>query len=154
MSALKIDEPRFGTRGAAVVRITASTTANSLAEELKYKGIIRSPKVFLSILEKFGLGKKIKQGIYVFTDPVNVLTASDRISKGIYGYEQVKVTIPEGYTTYTIAGLLPEKLVDIKKEDFMKEAQGLEGYLFPDTYFFYPYATSSSVIELMRSNIN
>lgn len=153
-SQIKIDEPRFGAHGAAVIYVTSSTTPIILANELKAKGLIKSPGTFLSIIEKFNLGKKIKQGIYVFGEPQNVLGIADRVSKGEYGYEQVRVTIPEGYTTYSIAGLLPEKLVDIKKEDFMKASNGLEGYLFPDTYFFYPYATSSAVIEMMLNNFD
>ncbi len=151
---LTIDEKRFGTNGAAVVYLTSETSVADLALVLKEKGIIRSPQTFLTVIEKLDLGRKIKQGTYVFTSPVNVITAADRVSKGEYGYTQVKVTIPEGYTTYAIAEALPAKLVDIKKEDFMTAANGLEGYLFPDTYFFYPYATSSAVIGLMQANFN
>ncbi len=151
---IKIDETRFGARGAAVVYVTSSTTPVILANELKVKGLIKSEGTFLSIIEKFNLGKKIKQGIYVFESPQNVLGIADRVSKGEYGYEQVRITIPEGQTTYTMAEGISQKLVDIRKEDFMKASQGLEGYLFPDTYFFYPYATSSAVIELMQNNFN
>lgn len=151
---LKIDEPRFGSRGAAIVYVTSETTLVELADELMMKGIIRSPKVFLSIMEKLNLSKKIKRGIYAFDAPQNVFSIADKLSSGDFGYEQVKVTIPEGYTTFAIAEILPSKLVDIKKEDFMVASQGLEGYLFPDTYFFYPYATSSAVIGLMRSNFD
>ncbi len=151
---LQIDEKRFGPNGAAVVYITSDTSVADLAQTLKEKGVIRSPETFLTMVEKLDLGRKIKQGIYVFNSPVNVIAAADRVSKGEYGYTQVKVTIPEGYTTYAIAEALPSKLVDIKKEDFMAASIGLEGYLFPDTYFFYPYATSSAVIELMQNNFN
>lgn len=153
-SLIKIDEPRFGDKGAAVVEVTSDTSVSDLAIILKDKGIIKSPSTFLTIIQKLSLGRKIKQGTYVFTEPENVFTIVDRISGGEYGYEPVKITIPEGYTTFAIASMLPAKLVDIKQEDFLSASKGLEGYLFPDTYFFYPYATSSAVISLMQTNFN
>lgn len=151
---MQIDEPRFGDKGAAVVKISAGDTASELAIELERKGVIHSSKTLLMILENFRLGGMIKQGTYVFEKPQSALGAVRKITSGQYGYEQVRITIPEGFTVKAIAEALPAKLIDIKEEDFLSAAKDLEGYLFPDTYFLYPYATSSTVISMMKNNFD
>lgn len=147
---IKIDEPRFGTHGAAVVRIEDGVSIARLAEILKEKQIIRSPKMFLTLVEKLNFGKSIKKGTYVFSERQNIFQIASRFKNAEYGYTPVKVTIPEGYSTKDMAKILPSKLVDIKAEDFILLATPFEGYLFPDTYFFYPYATSSDVVGLLN----
>lgn len=149
-----INEPRFAPYGAAVVQMDPGLSVPEFATRLEKQGVVKSAKVFLSLIQKLHLEKKVKQGTYVFTTSTNVFEVVNRVSSANYGYTPVKVTIPEGYTTYAIAKAIPEKLVDIKPEDFIAASAGLEGYLFPDTYFLYPYATSSALIALMRNNFD
>lgn len=75
---------------------------------------------------------------------------------------QVRVTIPEGYTTKQIAALMEQKGL-FSASSYMAAANngtytqpfladrtpgyGLEGYLFPDTYLFDPRATATAVIN-------
>lgn len=160
-SNLVINESRFietqdgqKTPGASVIQIDGSLSVIELAQKLKDQHIIKSPKFFLSLVQKLNVSKKIKKGTYVFYEPDDLLNIIQRLSNGDYGYKPVKITIPEGYTVKSIAALLPKKMTDIKAEDFMVSAANLEGYLFPDTYFFYPFATSSSVINAMQNNFD
>ena len=62
--------------------------------------------------------------------------------------------IPEGSSTKEIATILGKILPDFAKEKFITEAQGKEGYLFPDTYYFPPNIKPDAVIEAMEKNFN
>jgi len=148
---MKIDDVRFGDHGAVVIRLEDGITISDIAREMQEKKVIRSSAMFLTLVEKFDIGKKIKKGTYVFTEPVNLFGIVNRFKNAQYGYTPVKITIPEGYSTKDIAKLLPAKLVDISSEEFIAHASSYEGYLFPDTYYFYPYATSSDVVHLMNT---
>lgn len=82
--------------------------------------------------------------------------------------EQVKVTIPEGKTVTETASLLEEKGV-LSKDAFLKaqasfgpkqypwlsalpKNSSLEGFLFPDTYFFRKAGTADDAISKMLDN--
>jgi UPF0755 protein len=149
-----INEPRFGPQGGTVVVFDERTSLYDFAYRLEQYGVVRSASVFLSVIQKFGLEKKMRQGTYVFTENAHVFHIAKRVSTGAYGYTPIKVTIPEGFTTFAIASSVPQKLVDITADEFIEASQGMEGYLFPDTYFLYPYATSSELIHLMRKNFD
>lgn len=149
-----INEPRFRPQGGTVVVFDEQTSLSNFAYRLEQYGVVRSARVFLSVIQKFGLEKKMHQGTYVFTENAHVFHIAKRVSTGAYGYTPIKVTIPEGFTTFAIASSVPQKLVDITTDEFIEASQGMEGYLFPDTYFLYPYATSSELIHLMRKNFD
>jgi UPF0755 protein len=144
-----IDEPRLQ---AAIVRVDSATDMPTLFAELKRKNIIRSDKIGLSLLTKMNGERDIKRGTYVFRGYENVFTVIARLRDGKYGYVPTKVTLPEGYTVRKMADTYNAKMPDILPEDFIRIAEPMEGYLFPDTYFFYPYATSSDVIDAMNAN--
>jgi len=72
-----------------------------------------------------------------------------------------KITIPEGYTIYQIADLLAAKGL-AKRENFINlatdpnlakelgiQAKTLEGYLFPDTYYFNKGLSEKVIIKTM-----
>lgn len=67
--------------------------------------------------------------------------------------ETVRVTIPEGYNVRQI-GVLLESAGLFNSEDFLKLAEGEEGYLFPDTYEFYKSTTPDNVIKKMKENFS
>ena len=64
----------------------------------------------------------------------------------------IKVTIPEGYNVFDIGSALGPKLPNFDKNKFLLEAR--EGYLFPDTYFFFVTANQEDVIKSMTDNFN
>ncbi len=85
------------------------------------------------------------------------------------GAEEVSLTIPEGYTLAQMGEVVRRALPHITEEDwnaavgvhaphaqdsFVRLAKkpdsvDLEGYLFPDTYRFFTYATAEDVVERM-----
>jgi UPF0755 protein len=139
---------------AAVIELGGDTNLVEFISEMKEKNVIKSEKVALSLIQRFGIEKNIKQGIYVFKGGENIFEIMNRLSDASFGYSPVKVTIPEGFTVERMAETYSTKLVDITEEDFIKNAEQYEGYLFPDTYFFYPYATSGVAISMMLNNFD
>lgn len=139
---------------AAVIGLGGDTNLLEFISEMKEKNVIKSEKVALSLIQRMGIEKKIKQGTYVFKGGENIFEILNRLGDADYGYDPVKVTIPEGFTVERMAAAYSSKLVDIAKEDFIKNAERHEGYLFPDTYFFYPYATSGVAISMMLNNFD
>ena len=95
-------------------------------------------------------------------------TSSPSTASSAPASSQVKVTIPEGSTFMQIADLLEQKGV-CSKQDFYKVCQSytlksfsiststdrcfrMEGYLFPDTYYFYPNDNPQNVLVKMLNN--
>jgi UPF0755 protein len=86
--------------------------------------------------------------------------------------EEIRVTIPEGYNCAQIFRLLEEKGVcsvedlenwaaegDLREYWFLEGVERgskycLEGYLFPDTYFFYTNDTPKRALEKMLNGFN
>ncbi|KKU69657.1 MAG: Aminodeoxychorismate lyase [Parcubacteria group bacterium GW2011_GWA2_47_21] len=65
--------------------------------------------------------------------------------------ETVAVTIPEGFNVYQIASTLQAAGI-VPREEFLKEAIGEEGFLFPDTYEFFKDSKPKVIISKMKKN--
>jgi len=66
----------------------------------------------------------------------------------------IVVTIPEGFNLNQIADTFVLKLANFNKAQFLIKAKDLDGYLFPDTYFFLTSANEGEVIKSMSDNFN
>jgi UPF0755 protein len=106
--------------------------------------------------------KKLKYGYYKAED-ITLREYLDNIFKG--AQSTLKVTIPEGFNTHDIAALLEkQKITDnasflaaCNDDAFVKsltgyEASTVEGFLYPDTYYFPPYTDPKYVIRTMHMN--
>jgi len=74
-----------------------------------------------------------------------------RFTKGEFGFKPVKVTVAEGLTVKKIAELLGD-FENFDKKEFLEKTGKLEGYLFPDTYLFLPFAETEQIIGTMTDN--
>jgi UPF0755 protein len=138
----------------SIVTISSGENLGSVVKDFKFKKIIRSPVVFQSLVVLFGGEKRVIAGDYLLENRENAFQLAHRIVRGNFGMEEVKVTIPEGFSVNDIGQVLEKKLVTFDKAKFLKYAGGKEGYLFPDTYFFPPTATSSQVVLQMENNFD
>ena len=91
-------------------------------------------------------------GDYLFKEPVGIFAVVQAIGAGAYGLEPYRIRISEGAMVKDIARLLATVLPRVDEERFIEKALPLEGYLFPDTYFFLPNTAEDTVIETMNSN--
>lgn len=142
------------------------------AGKLKKAEIIDSKIYFVWYVYSNGYKGKIKAGEYTLpsnlkvSDLVSILSVPKEELR-----ESVKVTFPEGFSLKQMAERLEEK--GFSGEEFLKLAQepkvfaekfpileeipqgkNLEGYLFPDTYFFYADGTTEEIILKMLSNLD
>ncbi len=160
--------------------VSEGTSAKEIAQMLEEKGVIDSPLFFRFYASQGGYAPKFRDGVYYFSKQDSYEDIVDKLTKKGTQAESVKVTIPEGWTVDKIAARLEENKVctadQFKKAvneatyekypfDFMKgikdESQGvhyrLEGYLFPDTYYFYQTndkAGAEQAIKKMLQNFD
>jgi UPF0755 protein len=140
-----------------VVRDGASL--REVAVELERNHLIKNDRLFLLWARLMGYGKDIKAGEYALNagmPPVKILNIL-RLGTIIIH----PVTIPEGFTSEQIGALLDEKgLVDGTEfisltrdpgvaKRYGMSGEGLEGYLYPDTYHFSRGLPALSIIDTM-----
>ncbi len=133
------------------VVIEQGQNAASIAAELKEQQVISSAGFLRRLILFRGKSVRISSGTYIFENPSTVFTVMDRLIKSDFGYTPVKVTVPEGMNVKSLTRLISEKFPHLSADQFALESAKYEGYLFPETYFFEPSATSSAIIARMTS---
>ncbi len=118
-----------------------------ISASLKEDHLIRSEIAFQFFAILFSGDRRAVAGDYYFESKAPVWKVAWRIARGRYGLASVKATIPEGSTLFEESQILSVKIPSFNKDDFMKETAGKEGYLFPDTYFFFPTATADEIVK-------
>ncbi len=145
-----------------VVLIPRGKTLKEIAGILEEKGIIKNKLIFIMLAKYYRV--TIKAGEYeLYTSmPLKELLNILERGKSI----EYRITIPEGYNIYQIAELL-EKQGICKADSFIKAAFNkdllkelkidgisVEGYLFPDTYYFTKGLAPEDIIRKMVSRFN
>jgi UPF0755 protein len=136
----------------AIVHIPEGLTLTQAADLLADEQVIRSSSALSSIVILRRGEERVRAGDYFFDSPLTIFEVAHRILVGDYGMLPVKVTIPEGATTYEMAKLYASKLGHFDEQTFLTLAENKEGYLFPDTYYFLPNASAAQVIDTMEQN--
>ena len=135
-----------------IIKIEQGENLRNAALKLKESNVIRSQIAFEAFVILLGGEKHLISADYFFEKKLPVYEIARRISRGERYSAQVKVTIPEGFDTSLIAEVFATKLPTFNKDKFILEAKVLEGYLFPDTYFFFSADSEKEVIKSMREN--
>src|SRR3972149_15954 len=130
----------------------SGSTLKKISRDLKAESILRSELALQFFAILFGGDKHIVAGDYYFDRPVDVWNVAFRIVLGRLHQKALKITVPEGFSAGDIAKLLSGSLLNFKSEDFLAGAREKEGYLFPDTYFFYPTTTAEEAVKLLSDN--
>ncbi len=95
-----------------------------------------------------GKGSQLKAGEYEFSAG---LRPSDVLEKMVAGLVKVySFTIPEGYNLNDIGKILVEKRLTTPEEwkNFI-QGKNLEGFLYPDTYFYSKTHTLADIVAMM-----
>lgn len=145
-------------RKPVVIEIKYGTSSEEIAEELEAKGVIASKWLFLMI-RRWHYDKTLMAGYYRFARPMSEWEVFKAFRKGSVRY--YSVTIPEGLTrmetaeTLAATGRIDKKefLAATEKTAWLRggfpEAEDLEGFLFPDTYYLDDTSTAETVVEMM-----
>ena len=135
-----------------VFKVEQGNSLRIVSLKLKNAHMIRSRIMFEAFAMTFGSEKNLLASDYYFKNKLSVFEIARRISKGEHHMAPVVVTIPEGFNNSQIADAVASKLTNFNKSEFLLEASGLEGKLFPDTYFFLTTHTEKNVIKSMNEN--
>jgi UPF0755 protein len=147
--------------GADPVRIDVASgmPLRQVADSLHSRGVIRHAWIFerYAILAHFD--RQIRAGEYEFVAGESYRRILERLRRG--DIVQVRVTIPEGLTNREIANLMQREM-GFDEDTFMQftedeeilrqyniDSPSLEGYLFPDTYYFPSKTTERQAIEVL-----
>src|SRR3972149_2528145 len=133
-----------------------------IAKILKNEGIIENEWNFILLAKYYETN--IKAGEYEIYTLTPLRELLDILGKG--GILEHKITIPEGYNIYQIGKLLENNGI-CNSESFVKAAFlpdliyslgidgiSVEGYLFPDTYYFRKGTPAEYVVKKMVSHFN
>lgn len=147
------------------VYINDNLNTKEIAEKLKKENIIKNKMIFLLLAKYLGIEENLKSGVYEFEEKMNVKEVLVKLTKGgLPPYS--KVTIPEGLKITEILDIFVKndlctkeefineiKIIDKYKKYLFENVESLEGFLYPDTYFFEKENLTKN-LELMLTNFN
>ncbi|MBU6142296.1 endolytic transglycosylase MltG [Patescibacteria group bacterium] len=138
--------------------IEQGTGFGAIAALLADKGLIRSPKVFMAYGILAGVAHEMKPGTYMLSAASSTPAIIMALDQG--PSSDIAVRIPEGSTVKDIDTFLanagvadPGALLSVSVSDvssrygFLRNVNSLQGFLFPDTYRFYPKSDPKSIAE-------
>ncbi|KAF0091510.1 MAG: hypothetical protein FD141_1299 [Fusobacteria bacterium] len=153
--------------GEVSFNIEPGSSVAKIAEVLEESKIIKSANSFRIYCKLFADSSKFKAGQYSVNRPIDFKDITELLSKGQNRTNGVKVTIPEGFVITQVATLMESKELGNKAEflelaktgdfdyEFLKFDLDpsvkfkLEGFMYPDTYFFHENATSEEIIKIL-----
>jgi UPF0755 protein len=130
------------------VYIPKNVSAKYIGKLLEDNKLILSKSIFRWAVYLTMTERKIKEGNYDLYFSVTTLPIVYKLVKGA---EIVKVTIPEGFTVEQISQRLYSKGVISDPIEFITyvKSKNLEGFLFPETYYFYKNQSVEEVVNKM-----
>jgi len=135
-----------------IFTIEDGASLRSISKNLEDLNLIKSRPIFEAFVIMYGGEKHLLPGDYLFEKKLPIFEVARRISKGDRNIEPLKVTIPEGFNVRDISEVVNLKLSKFNQDKFLKLALPDEGYLFPDTYFFFYNDTEEDVFRVMKEN--
>lgn len=155
-------------KNAIIVDIPEGSSVKKIASILKENNLIRSSKVFVINVKNEDKSDKIKAGKYKFSQSMDNSQIIEKLIKGQVYQDGIKVTIPEGSISTEIVNKLVKKGLGTRenyvklfrdpksfasKYKFLKDKRikTLEGFMYPETYFFKKGSSEEDVLDKMLS---
>ena len=124
--------------------IKSGTSFSDISSTLLKNQVISSRIMFKYPAQFKGIDKKLTPGRYDFSGKNSCSSVLERLEKG--DFLRIKITIPEGNMIWETASLLSKKMeldsatiYNLQDDSVFVHSLGLpylEGYLFPETYYF------------------
>ncbi|OQX03083.1 MAG: hypothetical protein BWK80_56485 [Desulfobacteraceae bacterium IS3] len=153
------DAPSGSGNEKKIIEIAPGRGFGAIIESLRQAGLIQNSLKFKILARLRGYDKKIRAGEYQLSPS---MSPKDMLELMISGRVYLhKLTIPEGYTMREIAAEIAnagfaveaEIINAATDEAFIRQqgldAPGLEGYLFPDTYYFPKGVKAQTILSAM-----
>ena len=139
------------------VRIDQGTTLSNISDKLNKRGLVSNKWVFEFLTKIKGLEKSMQAGTFRLS---NVHTNNEVINNIVFGSpDRKKITFLEGWNMNQVAKHISKELDFnyseviklLSDEELIRDLQinsnTLEGYLFPETYYFFEGVDKTSVIK-------
>jgi UPF0755 protein len=146
-------------RHSVVIFVHHGSSLRKIAQTLAVEGVITNPNIFSLWGRLSGADRKIQGGEYLFTVPLPPLAILQTLISG-KGLRHA-VTVTEGMTFKQIVDLLTrkgfgteEQFLCLNTDPFFLNTlglppEGIEGYLYPDTYHFSWLASPEEILGRM-----
>lgn len=141
------------------VLVPKGAKIDQIATILHDRGLIGNPKLFVIAARVLGYDRGLKAGRFTIPVGSSIYRILTQLAHGMA--KQDMVTIPEGLRADQVAAILHER-AKIDPMAFLSlvgdsafagslgvSSNRLEGYLYPDTYPFYPLLTPEEVVRMM-----
>lgn len=149
------------------VDVPSGSTVSEIADLLEENGIVDSAFRFRMQCKIKGKGSEFKSGTYVFSNDETFDSLVDKLNTGAMDGDVIVVTFKEGQWLTEMAQTAAESGICTYDEfmaaansrnysyDFIKDIPErdnvLEGYLYPDTYYFDKSSTAETIVDSMLS---
>lgn len=158
--------------GEVMITIEEGASLNQIAEILQENKVIKSENAFKIYCKIFSDSSQFKAGGYLISRPIELKELAQLLGKGSNTDQGIKITIPEGYVLTQIATILEENglgdkagFLELAEEgdfdyeflDFEKSPQmryKLEGFIYPETYYFDAKASNETIIKTFLSEFD
>ncbi|MCC3867259.1 endolytic transglycosylase MltG [Terrisporobacter mayombei] len=149
-----------------VIDIPTGSALSQVTDILKENNLIKNKTLFKLYVRVSNNSSKLKSGKYLFNQTYSNKEIIEDLSEGKVYNEGIKITVPEGSTSFEIMDILVknklgeksayEKLINNPtefKEKFKflddEKIKSLEGFLYPSTYYFSEKQSEKEVLEHM-----
>lgn len=149
-----------------VVDIPTGSTLSQVTNILKENNLIKNKTLFKLYVRVSNNTSKLKSGKYLFNQTYSNKKIIDDLSLGKVYNDGVKITVPEGSTSFEIIDILTknklgeestyEALINNPKEfsnefKFLDDEKitSLEGFLYPSTYYFDEKQSEKEILNHM-----
>ena len=159
----------FSKEPSQVITIKNGSYLRLISSQLKDKGLIRSQLFFKLYVKWKKVGNQLKAGSFLLNPNFSISTIVQHLTTKNGNAALIKLTIPEGFSIDDISKRLESlgmssasffshyahgQAIDDFREMFpflneLVDVRTVEGYLFPDTYFFAKDVSSKVIVETM-----
>lgn len=162
----RLDMPAGTGQEPVELEVEPGMTAGEALTRLAQLGVVEDTTLLDRYLRYRGLDRGIEAGRYVLSGAMSHRELARALQSA--STEVVSLTVPEGWRAQQIAEEIESLGVGITEEEFMTAAQGrpdaysfsselpaeggLEGFLFPDTYFLDQDSGAVDVVQAMLDN--
>lgn len=150
------------------IKVPEGANGNAIARQLERAGVIAGGGRFGTIAGLMGVQGELSAGDYEFSKGLPAAEVIQRLRKGLV-LPTITVTIPEGRRLEEVAALFEKQGLSTAQEIIAAAAASdfpqafvqarppgstLEGYLFPDTYFFVKNVTAHQIVERLLATFD
>ena len=131
------------------ITIENGTGVRAITEQLAAQNVVQSAQLLYMALIFNHDPADIKASAYIFEEPLSTQQIAQRLTEGDFDTNLTRFTHFEGERVSAVALRAEETLPNFNRTRFLENTIGLEGRLFPDTYFVPLDFTDEGLLELM-----